>query len=104
MRKHILLFILFSCLPWAARGQSAYEWRYWFDTDKDQQLTGTTAENVYDDFLNSLYDLADGSEDVMDDIAENWQKMVNHMVTTPKAVDRYETESEPPARDATQSA
>lgn len=44
-----------------------------------ETLTGTTKENVFDDFLNSLYDLADGSEDVMDDIAENWQKMVNRM-------------------------
>ena len=41
---------------------------------------GTTRENVFDDFLNSLYDLADGSEDVMENIAKNWQQMVNHMV------------------------
>lgn len=42
-------------------------------------LTTTTKENVFDDFLGSLYDLADGSEDVMDNIADNWQKMVNRM-------------------------
>lgn len=42
-------------------------------------LTTTTADNVFDDFLNSLYDLADGSEDVFDDIAESWQNMVNRM-------------------------
>ncbi len=41
---------------------------------------GTTSENVFDDFLSSLYDLADGSEEVMDNVAENWQKMVNRMV------------------------
>ena len=41
---------------------------------------GTTSDSVYDDFLESLYALADGSEDVMDDIADNWQKMVNRMV------------------------
>lgn len=41
---------------------------------------GTTRENVFDDFLNSLYDLADGSEDVMENIEKNWQQMVNHMV------------------------
>lgn len=46
-----------------------------------QSLTaGTSRENVFDDFLSSLYDLADGSEDVMDDIAKNWQQMVNRMV------------------------
>ncbi len=45
-----------------------------------ENLTTTTKENVFDDFLNSLYDLADGSEDVFDDIADNWQSMVNKMV------------------------
>lgn len=45
----------------------------------NEALTTTTKENVFDDFLNSLYDLADGSEDVMDAIADNWQKMVNRM-------------------------
>lgn len=41
--------------------------------------TTTTKENVFDDFLGSLYDLADGSEEVFDEIAENWQAMVNKM-------------------------
>lgn len=45
-----------------------------------ENLTTTTKDNVFDDFLGSLYDLADGSEDVMDEIADNWQKMVNRMV------------------------
>lgn len=45
-----------------------------------EQLTTTTKENVFDDFLNSLYDLANGSEEVMEDIADNWQAMVNKMV------------------------
>lgn len=45
-----------------------------------QQLTTTTKENVFSGFLDSLYDLADGSEEVMDDIAKNWQQMVNKMV------------------------
>lgn len=44
-----------------------------------ENLTTTTKENVFDDFLGSLYDLADGSENVMDNIADNWQKMVNRM-------------------------
>uniref|UniRef100_A0AB33JK00 Viral A-type inclusion protein n=1 Tax=Prevotella sp. GTC17260 TaxID=3236796 RepID=A0AB33JK00_9BACT len=44
-----------------------------------ENLTTTTKENVFDDFLGSLYDLADGSEEVFDEIAENWQAMVNKM-------------------------
>lgn len=45
----------------------------------NEQLTTTTEENVFNDFLNSLYGLADGSEDVFEDIADNWQEMVNKM-------------------------
>ena len=45
-----------------------------------ETLTTTTEENVFSDFLNSLYDLADGSEEVFDNIAEDWRKMVNQMV------------------------
>lgn len=44
-----------------------------------ENLTTTTKGNVFDDFLGSLYDLADGSEEVFDEIAENWQAMVNKM-------------------------
>lgn len=44
-----------------------------------ENLTTTTKENIFDDFLGSLYGLADGSEEVMDNIADNWQKMVNRM-------------------------
>lgn len=46
----------------------------------NEKLTTTTKENVFDDFLNSLYDLANGSKDVMENIAKNWQQMVNQMV------------------------
>lgn len=45
-----------------------------------EKLTTTTSDNVFDSFLNQLYDLADESEDVFDNIAEEWQKMVNKMV------------------------
>ncbi|MBR2236344.1 MAG: tape measure protein [Prevotella sp.] len=45
-----------------------------------EQLTTTTADDVFDNFLSSLYDLADGVEDVTENIAEDWQKMVNRMV------------------------
>lgn len=44
-----------------------------------ENLTTTTKDNVFDDFLNSLYSLANGSEKVFDEIAENWQEMVNKM-------------------------
>lgn len=44
-----------------------------------ENLTTTTKEDVFDGFLDSLYALADGSDGVFDDIATNWQKMVNRM-------------------------
>ena len=44
-----------------------------------ENLTTTTKDNVFDSFLNSLYGLANGSEKVFDEIAENWQVMVNKM-------------------------
>lgn len=44
-----------------------------------ENLTTTTKEDVFEDFLNSLHELADGSEDVFDEISDNWQKMVNRM-------------------------
>ena len=45
-----------------------------------EKLVGISKEDYFKDFLNSLYELANGSEDVFDNIAENWQKMVNKMV------------------------
>lgn len=45
-----------------------------------ENLTTTTKDNVFDDFLESLVNLANGSEDVFDDIADSWQEMVNKMV------------------------
>lgn len=44
-----------------------------------ESLTTTTKEDVFSGFLDSLYDLADGSETVFEDIADNWQQMVNKM-------------------------
>ena len=46
----------------------------------NKQLTTTTSDDVFSNFLDSLYELADGSEDVFENVAENWQKMVNRMV------------------------
>ena len=44
-----------------------------------ERMTGTTAENVIEDFMEALYGLADGSADVMEEVADNWQQMVNRM-------------------------
>lgn len=54
-----------------------------------ENLTTTTKDNVFDDFLGSLYDLADGSEDVFDNIADEWQKMVNKMVINNLIGDKF---------------
>lgn len=45
-----------------------------------EKMTTTTEQNMFDGFLSSLYDLADESEGVFDDIAGDWQKMVNKML------------------------
>lgn len=57
-----------------------------------QTLTTTTEDDVFSDFLNSLYELADGSETVFDDIADNWQKMVNKMVINNFIGSQYQDE------------
>lgn len=44
-----------------------------------EQVTGTSLDTVFDDLMDSLFELADGSEDVMEDIAKNWQQMINKM-------------------------
>lgn len=55
----------------------------------NEQLTTTTEENVFDDFLDSLYSLADGSEDVTEEIAKNWQQMVNKMVINNLVIEKF---------------
>ena len=45
-----------------------------------ERITGTTFDNVFDGMLNSLNEFANGSKDVFDDVAKNWQKMINKMV------------------------
>lgn len=43
-----LWFLLsFLCIAWAARGQSAYEWRYWFDDDGEQRHQGTGVSDKF---------------------------------------------------------
>lgn len=48
--------------------------------DTMTRITGNNYDDIYDNFMDSLYEIADGSEDVMDDIADNWQEMINRMV------------------------
>lgn len=50
------------------------------DKKLKEQLTTTSFDNVWDSFMESIYSLADGSEEVFDDVAENWRQMVNKMV------------------------
>lgn len=45
-----------------------------------ERITGSSFDEVYDGMMDSLYEIANGSEDVMDEIAENWQEMINRMV------------------------
>lgn len=45
-----------------------------------EAITQTSFDEVFNNFMSSLEDFANGSEDVFDDIADNWQKMVNKMV------------------------
>ena len=59
-----------------------------------ETMTTTTFDNVFDDFLNSLYALADGSEDVFDDIADAWQEMVNKMVINNLIGDKFQEKLE----------
>ena len=45
-----------------------------------QKMTTTTEDNMFESFLNQLNDLANGSKDVFDNIADDWQKMINKML------------------------
>ena len=45
-----------------------------------ERITGTTLDNVFDGMLNSLNEFANGSKDVFDNVAKDWQKMINKMV------------------------
>lgn len=47
MRKHILL-ILFLCLHWVARGQTGYDYRYWFDGQIASGQQGTSVSSAWD--------------------------------------------------------
>jgi hypothetical protein len=45
-----------------------------------EQITGTSFDGVFDSFLSSLNDLADGSEEAFGNVSDNFQKMMNSFV------------------------
>ena len=57
-----------------------------------ERITGQSFDSIFDDFMSSLFDLADGSEDVFENIAENWEKMMNKMVLTNLVGEKYKRE------------
>ena len=46
MRKFIL-FMLCLCVHWIARGQTGYDYRYWFDNDVNSASSGTSAGSTW---------------------------------------------------------
>ena len=57
-----------------------------------EQITGTSFDNVFDSFMSSLYDLADGAEDVFGKVGEDWQKMSNKMVLNNIVGEKYKSQ------------
>lgn len=45
-----------------------------------EQIAGTSFDTVFDEFMNGLYEVANGSKYAFDDIANNWKKMINKMI------------------------
>ena len=45
--NRVLLILCFLCIPWVARGQSAYNWTYWFDTDDEHQHAGMAQDDSF---------------------------------------------------------
>ena len=41
--NRFLLFLCFLCIPWVARGQAAYDWLYWFDSDDANKHVGVSS-------------------------------------------------------------
>ncbi len=47
MMQKTIIFILLLCLHYSARGQTSYEYRYWFDDDISSAETGSTTSNAW---------------------------------------------------------
>ena len=45
--NRIWIFLCFLCIPWVARGQSAYQWTYWFDNDDAHRHGGTAVGDAF---------------------------------------------------------
>ena len=45
-----------------------------------EQILNTSLDSIFDSALSSLQKYADGTEDVFDEINQNWQKMINNML------------------------
>ena len=59
-----------------------------------EQVLSTSLDNVFDSALSSLQKYADGSEDVFDEISENYQKMINNMLVKSAIGNRLRSELE----------
>ena len=59
-----------------------------------EQILQTSVDDVFDDFMSALYDLADDSEDVFDDVAKNWEEMMNKMALNNLVGAKYKQELE----------
>lgn len=59
-----------------------------------EQILSTSLDNVFDSALSSLQKYADGSEDVFDEISENYQKMINKMLVNSTIGNRLRSELE----------
>ncbi|MBQ5713531.1 MAG: hypothetical protein IIV77_03445 [Bacteroidaceae bacterium] len=57
--NRLLLFLCCICASWTARGQAAYEWRYWFDMNHAAGNTGQAYGDRFTIETNS-YGLSDG--------------------------------------------
>ena len=73
MQKY-LLFILFFCMHGIARGQTGYEYRYWFDNDDANIQTGHSVSNHWQ-FMADLYGLSESFHAIHIQVADNNGKM-----------------------------
>lgn len=51
-------------------------------------LAGTSFDSVFDDYMNRIYEFANGATDAFDDVGDAWQEMVNRMVINNFAAQR----------------
>lgn len=59
-----------------------------------EQILNTALDNIFDSALSSLQKYADGTEDVFDEINQNWQQMINNMLVNSAIGNRLRSELE----------